>query len=763
MNIKVKSILLSVLVILTCTPTAANAQALKLDSIQAELYASPSGTGNLCSVSSPCSIEDARNKVRTINQNMTGDIVVYLLDGTYSLTSPLQFRENSSTHDSGTNGYHIIYKANTGANPIISGGQTITGWSLYHSGKNIYRAYVGTGLNTRQLYVNDLRAVRARGAVYPAGWTPVAGGYNLADPSLASWGNPTNIEVINHFLWKNQRCLITSISSTKATIPCTFEQAPTWIENAYELLDEEGEWYLNRSDGYVYYKPRSGENMATAKVIAPTLESLIDGEGTLTQPLKNLVFEGLTFAHATWLQPSTDGHYLTGQAGFYNLPATMKQWWDGETTKTAANVAFHAAYQIRFERNIFTHLGGSGLSFEYGSKNNEIVGNVFTDISGAAVSLGHVNDHHPCGDVATCSSSAINANNTIANNYITRAGVEYFELPSIWVGYTDNTLIEHNEILDSPYTAISVGWGWGEVDPGGAVGYITPTIAKNNKIQYNMIKNPMQVLRDGGAIYTLGAQPNSTINNNYIANYNNDYGAIYLDNGTRYYEVENNVVRGTGQTSRWLFLQDGSLPATDYSVHNNYSDTSRMSCFNLSTSCGGMVTSNVTDGSTPISALNIINNAGLESMYAAIKTPYESTNLALNKTATALYLGGSVARMQPNSLPGYAVDGDAGTFAQATDEWAWQLQVDLGSIKTVDRVVVRMLFTAYATAYDIKTSTDGINFTTVKSVTQTLGRMSEDRFAATSARYVRITAVSPNAAGQTGGQMSINELEIYGS
>ncbi|GBF77781.1 hypothetical protein PA598K_06348, partial [Paenibacillus sp. 598K] len=549
---------------------------------------------------------------------------------------------------------------------------------------------------------------------------------------------------------------------SKVTAPCSPGDPPTWIENAYELLDEEGEWYLNRSDGYIYYKPRGGEDMATAQVIAPVLESLINGAGTLTQPLRNLVFEGLTFAYATWLDPSTD-RYWAGQAGFQGTGSTMEDWWDGQTTKTPASVAFRAAHQIRFERNVFIHLGASGLSLEYGSRHNKITGNVWTDISAAAISIGHVNDHHPCGDAAPCTSNEINENNTIANNYIARVGREYLDHPAIWVGYTDNTLIEHNEISDVPYTGISLGWGWGEVDPGGAVGYTKETIARNNRIQYNLIRNPMQVLRDGGAIYTLGSQPGTTINHNVIMNYNNDYGAIYLDNGSRHVDVFSNVVRGTGSTSRWLFLQDGTLPALDYSVHNNYSDTNRLSCANPSNSCGGLVFDNVTNGSTPAGAQHTLDQAGITSAYAGIKSAYEPINLALNRPATALYLSGAVANMQPQSIASHAVDGHAGTYAQASDEWAWQLQVDLGSVRTVDRVVVRMLSTAFATAYDIKASTDGVNFATVKSVTQTLGRMSDDQVSPTAARYIRITAVSPNMAGQTGGQMSITELEVYGS
>ena len=44
--------------------------------------------------------------------------------------------------------------------------------------------------------------------------------------------------------------------------------AVTWIENAYELLDEPGEWYLDRSRHELFYRPRPGEDLATARVVA---------------------------------------------------------------------------------------------------------------------------------------------------------------------------------------------------------------------------------------------------------------------------------------------------------------------------------------------------------------------------------------------------------------------------------------------------------------------------------------------------------------
>ena len=54
--------------------------------VQYTFYASPSGSGTTCSLAAPCSLTGARDKVRTVNAAMTGDVVVDLRGGTYALT-----------------------------------------------------------------------------------------------------------------------------------------------------------------------------------------------------------------------------------------------------------------------------------------------------------------------------------------------------------------------------------------------------------------------------------------------------------------------------------------------------------------------------------------------------------------------------------------------------------------------------------------------------------------------------------------------------
>jgi len=564
------------------------------------LFVSPAGSGSGCTVEAPCSLASAQMKVRTLNASMAGDIIVYLRGGTYALTSAFEL----TSADSGTGGYQVIYEAYPGETPVLSGGQTIDSWSLFDSGKNIYRSYVGTDLNTRQLYVDGMRATRARSADHPGGFTKTSTGFTAPDAGMSSWGNPSQIEIVGFNAWKTFRCPVSTISGTAITVQnncwnnSQLSGTPglatiAWIENAYELLDSEGEWYLDQSAGYIYYKPLTGQNMASAVAVAPTLETLLSGTGTLDEPIQNVGIKGLTFAYATWLQPSTGDGYVPLQAGFTytGVHATATQ----DLTKTHGNVTFRAAKSVRLERNKFIHLGGAGLVFEYGSQNNTIIGNKFEDISASGVLIGDVTPSY----VNPADVRERNTHNTIQSNYITRTGAEYYDAPGIFGGYTSYSTITHNELSNLPYTGISQGWGWD-----------TNSYAQNNQITNNYIHDVMKVLGDGGGIYTLSAQPDSTISGNHLQKMYGSYGGwgIYPDEGSAYFTITNNVVE---QTGRWISMWTSTIH--DNIVKHNYTDTTSMA--NACTNCTLSDNTIVKNGNWPAEAQAIMNNAGLEQAY----------------------------------------------------------------------------------------------------------------------------------------------------
>ncbi|TMM41372.1 MAG: right-handed parallel beta-helix repeat-containing protein, partial [Actinobacteria bacterium] len=427
----------------------------------ATVFVSPSGDDANSGTSAAQAVRTlgrAQQLVRGLNQNMTGDVRVQLAGGTYRMTAPLQL----DAHDSGTGGFNVVWTAASGARPVLNGGVAISGWKQVDAAKNLWSAPVPAGLSTRQLYVNGKRANRASGAA-PVTLTWTATGYTASGTAMSKWRNPGDIEFVYQGglgAWTQIRCSVGRIGSNGTITmgqPCWNNSnqrhikpewnrtadlvgpgrlgnpgpepggagiPPTSVENAFELLDTAGEWYLDRPANTVYYIPRSGENLATATVTAPVLQQLVTGNG-----VQHVVFNGLQFSYATWLTPSSDtgfseiqaGYTITGSNGFAVqglcdfAPGGTCPY--GAWTKEPANVSFTNARNVQFTNNGFVHLGAAGLDLGNGSQNDLVKGNVFTDISGNGIELGAVDKPLATGADKTTA-------NTIADNHIFAAAVE---------------------------------------------------------------------------------------------------------------------------------------------------------------------------------------------------------------------------------------------------------------------------------------------------------------------------------------------------
>jgi len=127
-----------------------------------------------------------------------------------------------------------------------------------------------------------------------------------------------------------------------------------------------------------------------------------------------------------------------------------------------------------------------------------------------------------------------------------------------------------------------------------------------------------------------------------------------------------------------------------------------------------------------------------------------TTNLALNKVAT------SSSNENVGTPASAAVDGSAGTrWSSAASDPQW-LQVDLGSAQTLCSVVLQWE-TASGKAYQIQTSNDAVNWTSVYSTTTGPGG-TETLSVTGSGRYVRMNGTARN----TGYGYSLWEFQVFG-
>ncbi len=594
--------------------------------IQAAYYVSPAGDDNPPGTETQpfATLQRARDVIRTLNASMTGDIIVYLRGGTFTIQNTIEFGQV----DSGTNGFNIRYVNYPGETPAISGGSKITGWALYDAASNIYQA-PGVTFDFRQLYVNGQKAVRAR--------TPNAGQWNSAinflrdtktitvnKTDINGWNDPSGVEMAVQNWWAESYLRLKSITSDAQYAYLTiqpeeesilfqrpypggpgnsiFEGAPYYFENAYAFIDAEAEWYRDAATNILYYKPRSNEDMATVEVIAPAVETLVSITGTLDNPVHNLWFSGLILEHSNWTRPSEHGQ-LDAQAFQYNVYADMSNV--QKVGHPPAAVMVTAAHDIMLERNVFQFFGATGLDLVLGTHDDSIIGNVFKDIAGNGVSIGRFvidenTDYHTPYNPSD--SREICTDDTFANNYFIRIGTDYWGAIPIAGGYPRRVRIEHNDIEAAQYTAISVGYGWTPAD----------NAMSGNIIRYNRIDGFMMMLWDGGGIYTLSKQPGTIIDGNLLANGSQDQGAIYFDNGSTGITACTNVVQ---HASRYVYL-DGH-DKYDCMFDDNYSDT-RAKRFQ-GTSCIAANNHIITHGNWPPEAQSVIENAGLQAEYSDIR------------------------------------------------------------------------------------------------------------------------------------------------
>jgi hypothetical protein len=562
-----------------------------------EFYVSPSGSdSNKGTKDAPFkTILKARNAVRDVNQNMTGDIVVYLRDGTYPLSNTVTF----DNRDGGTNGFKVRYENYGSEQPFITGGVPIEGWTLYDEQNNIWCAK-GVSARFRQLYVGGKKAIRAR---YPnlesdgshnffrlTKVDSTGRAFDVSSSYTADWKNMNKVEMHLMIAWADAVLRIEKIEkngTTSKVIPQDPERSKLfrrkypmlgtafmsnppkqqcfYFENAYEFIDQPGEWYLDESADILYYKPRTGESLTGSVVVAPNIGTLFEIKGESTKnKVQDLTFKGLIFAHSNYLRPGKEG-FLDLQAGQFNVDVLAENGNLGSNKfllwRPDAGVTVTNASRIVFERNVFTQMAATGLDFVSGTNDDRIVGNVFTDIGGSGISIGKfapdsATEIH--GGYNPSDKDEICTRDTIKNNLVTHGTTEIQGGVGIVAGYPRYIVIEHNEVGYMNYTGISVGFGWTK----------STTAMTNNKINWNKIHNIAQLLSDGGAIYTLSNQgTGSEIQYNYSYDISaskwSDYWTcpIYLDEGSSGFTVAHNVA--VNAPSGTACNQCGSNTTTD--------------------------------------------------------------------------------------------------------------------------------------------------------------------------------------------------------
>lgn len=511
-------------------------------------------------------LEKARDASRAVARPWKGDVEIILKGGDYRLGKPFALTDE----DSGRDGFRMVYTAAAGAEPVLDGGKRMTGWTIFDKERGIYRADAPAELQTRQLFVNGVRAVRARSIGGLEGIKVGPNGYRLpAESPLGTWKNPGDIEFVYRNIWTSPRVGIAAIEKADNALNVLMRQPgfgnarkkgitsinePWYVENAYELLDEAGEWYFDHTGAVggkpaIYYKPNDWEDLTTAEVVVPVLERLVTIEGSsLDKPAQDLTLRGLTFRFTTWLAPGTDRGLPDAQNNVFreNFQALGEAVGDYESVGDGAALRARYARAITIDRCRFLNLGGMGIAFGAGSSGLRITGNTFRDISAAGIQIGDYfrwEDPKSENYVMPEDKRLLLTDNRITNNFLDRCAVEYRSAAPIGISLPRDTVISHNEVYNAPYIGIHLGWGWKRI-PATAMG--------GNLLEANRVQNTMVELADGACIYTLGPSdpnhPPTIFRGNHVLRTRWGH-TLYFDESSSRYEVLDTVAEKAGDAN----------------------------------------------------------------------------------------------------------------------------------------------------------------------------------------------------------------------
>ncbi|MDP4626181.1 MAG: PDZ domain-containing protein [Akkermansiaceae bacterium] len=327
-------------------------------------------------------------------------VTVHVADGIYYLPETLVFTPG----DSGTEEFPVVYQSVSEGGAVLSGGSELKlSWEPHKDG--IFKAQTPVGLSIDQLFIDGRMQRMARYPNFdPAKKAEPYQGYAadaVSKERAALWADPAGgyIHALHRGRWGGYHYLINGKNDEGELVfeggwqnnrKTPMHEEYRMVENIFEELDAENEWYHNAKTNTLYYKPVAGTDINLVKVEVVRLRHLVEFQGSEKQPVKHITLKGFVVRHTARTFMDVKEQLLRSdwaiyRGGAYLLTGTEDiQILDTEFDQVGGNAIFVNNYN----RDVLVkgcHIHDAGASgvcfvgdpdavrdplFEYGEKND---------------------------------------------------------------------------------------------------------------------------------------------------------------------------------------------------------------------------------------------------------------------------------------------------------------------------------------------------------------------------------------------------------
>jgi hypothetical protein len=294
--------------------------------------------------------------------------------------------------------------------------------------------------------------------------------------------------------------------------------------------------------GDFYYRARAADDMGALDVWVGAVDGpLVSLQGDrAAEPaaatVNDVAFVGITFTRGAWFAPSGAAGYIPDQSGIIYTAAdapSMPAMGHALLGRVPGTLELKAARGVTVEGCVFRNSAASGVTADEGSQRVSVARSFFYDLGCHAVRFGQVDDWN--GTDAT----RFNKDFVFDDNVVFGVAAELRDCSGVMGGYTRNTTISRNSLLNMSWAGVTVGWGWGQHE--GAL-----ETHGANRIVDNSVTYVNLLTADGGPIYVMGPQRAdgvwSEMARNFVGHALHHAALLYHDEGSGWWHTHDNVV-----------------------------------------------------------------------------------------------------------------------------------------------------------------------------------------------------------------------------